>query len=261
MTCFLVLAYGVLAYLLFLPTFLYAVGFFGNYLVPRSIDSGEPGPLPEALIVNTALLGLFAVQHSVMARSAFKRWWTRFIPAPIERSTYVLLTSLILILLFEAWRPMTTVVWSVESEALRNALHGLYFLGWGIVLYSTFLIDHFDLFGLRQVTLHFRGQPYTAPPFQMSSLYRWVRHPIMLGFLVAFWAAPDMTSGRFFFAAMTTAYVVIALHLEERTLLAGLGEPYREYRARVPMLLPVRSPAPRSLQPGAAASGGDAVGG
>lgn len=248
-----VLLYGLAVYLIFLPTFLYAIGFVGGYLVPKTIDSGAEVPLAEALIVNVSLLGLFAVQHSVMARLAFKRWWTRRIPEPIERSTFVLITSGILVLLFWQWRPMTAVVWTVEGPVLGALLHGIGLLGWGIVLFSTLLIDHFDLFGVRQVVLHFRGIDYRHPPFQMKSLYRWVRHPLLAGFLIAFWATPHMTAGHLLFAAATTGYILIAVQLEERTLLALLGEPYRTYRQQVPMLLPIRGQAPKTRQPREAA--------
>ncbi len=244
-----VLLYGLVVYAIFLPTFLYAIGFVGGYGVPKTIDSGAEVPLAEALMVNVSLLGLFAVQHSVMARLAFKRWWTRWIPEPIERSTFVLITCGILVLLFWQWRPMTSVVWSVEQPTPSAFLQGVGLLGWGIVLFATLLIDHLDLFGVRQVVLHFRRRDYEAPPFQMKSLYRWIRHPLLAGFMIAFWATPHMTVGHLLFAVATTGYMLIAIQLEERTLLAILGEPYRNYRERVPMLLPIRGRAPKAWQP------------
>ena len=190
--------YGVLAYGVFFVVFLYMIGFVGNVVVPKSVDSGVPAPLGQALLVNLALVGLFAVQHSVMARPAFKSWWTRIVPKPVERSTYVLVTSLILALLFWQWRPLPTIIWDVQHPLAAAVLTGLFFLGWATVLYSSFIIDHFDLFGLRQVYLHFRNRPYTHPPFAVRSLYRLVRHPLMVGFLVAVWATPTMTVGHLF---------------------------------------------------------------
>lgn len=238
MNRYLAVAYGVLCYLVFLAVFLYSIGFVGDLVVPRSVDRGITAPLTEAVMVNVVLLGLFAVQHSVMARPAFKRWWTRFIPTPIERSTYVLLASLILALMFWQWRTMPTVVWDVTWQPGRVLIWVLFGLGWSTVLLSTFLISHFDLFGLRQVYLAWRGTPYTNLRFRTSMLYRAVRHPLMLGFLVAFWATPTMTAGHLLFAGATTAYILIAIQLEERDLTANLGDQYRDYRTRVPMLIP-----------------------
>jgi protein-S-isoprenylcysteine O-methyltransferase Ste14 len=232
------LVYGVVSYLIFLGTFLYAVGFVGELLVPKTIDSGEPARMAESLLVDVLLLGLFAVPHSVMARRRFKDWWTRFVPPPAERSTYVLVSSLLLALLFWQWRPLPAVVWEVTPPAARVVLHAVFWAGWGVVLWSTFLIDHFDLFGLRQVYLHARGKPYKPVGFRAAALYRFVRHPIMLGFLIAFWATPRMTAGHLLFAAATTAYILVALWLEERDLVAQHGEAYREYRRQVGMLLP-----------------------
>ena len=231
-------AYGAVAYVVFLGTFLYAIGFVGDLLVPKTIDSGPAGAFWPSLGVNILLLSLFAVQHSGMARPGFKRSWTKIVPEPIERSTYVLLASLALILLFWLWRPMPEIVWNVESEAGRGLLWGAFALGWGIVLVSTFMISHAHLFGLKQVLEHLRGRDPSAPRFQTPGLYRWVRHPIMLGFLVAFWATPTMTVGHLLFALVTTGYIVAAVQLEERDLVSAFGERYERYRRRVPMFIP-----------------------
>jgi protein-S-isoprenylcysteine O-methyltransferase Ste14 len=228
----------VASYLAFLASFLYAVGFVGNLLVPRSIDSGRSDSLPLAVLVDTLLLLLFAVPHSVMARPAFKRWWTQYVPPPVERSTYVLVSSLALGFLFWQWRPIPAAVWHVESPVARSAVLAVFWAGWALVFVSTFLIDHFDLLGLRQVYLYASGRPYTPVRFKVLGPYRYVRHPLMLGFLLAFWATPTMTAGHLLFAAATTAYILIALQLEEADLVSFHGEQYRAYRTQAGMLLP-----------------------
>ena len=210
-----------------------------NVFVPRSIDFGGPeAPFMTALLINAALLGLFAAQHSVMARPAFKNWWTKYVPRPVERSTYVLLASLALVLLFWQWRPMPGVVWSVRNAAGSYALLALAAVGWLTVLLSTYIINHFDLFGLRQVYLNLRGGEYTHLPFKVSAFYKFIRHPLLLGFIIAFWATPVMTVGHLVFAVATTAYMLIAIRLEERDLESFHSE-YAEYKRQVPMLIPL----------------------
>lgn len=233
-------AYGLLVYVLFLGTLLYTIAFVGNLpLVPKTIDSGEPATLPGALIVNTLLLGLFAVQHSVMARQGFKRWWTRLVPPSVERSTYVLATVLVLVAMLAFWQPMPQTVWQLEHPVAVAAVEGLFWAGWGIVLLSTFLINHWELFGVQQVYHRLRGTTPAEPKFATPLLYRYVRHPIYLGFLLAFWAAPEMSRGHLLFAVATTGYVLIGASLEERDLIRHFGEQYRAYRRQVGMLLPL----------------------
>jgi methanethiol S-methyltransferase len=234
-----VFAYGTVSYAIFFGTYLYAIAFIGNFssIVPRTID-GEPTlSLTLALLINLALLGIFAVQHSVMARPTFKQWWTRIIPKPLERPTYVLFSSIALIALFYFWQPMGGQVWRFESIAAQAILYAIFALGWALVLYSTFLINHFDLFGLRHVWLYLRGKPYTPLKFATPSAYKIVRHPLYVGWLMAFWATPTMTLAHLVFAVMTTAYILVAIQLEERNLVEAHPE-YAAYRQRVPMLLP-----------------------
>jgi methanethiol S-methyltransferase len=232
--------YGVLCYLIFFGTFLYAAGFIGNLVVPKTIDSGQTGPLGEALLIDAGLLALFAFQHSLMARPWFKRAWTRLIPEPVERSTYVLFSSLALLVLFWQWRPVGGVVWNVEGQVLRIALYSLCVMGWLLVLASTFLINHFDLFGLRQVYLFLLGRNYTPLVFKTPVLYRHVRHPLYLGWLFAFWATPTMKATHLVFAIATTLYILMAIRFEEKDLIRLHGDEYRRYQKRVPMILPLR---------------------
>jgi methanethiol S-methyltransferase len=232
------LLYGVIAYLAFLVTVLYAIGFVGSLVVPKAIDDGAVVPVVLALVINVLLMSLFAIQHSVMARPQFKQWWTRFVPKSIERATYVLLASLVLLLLFWQWRPIPMVVWQIDQPQVAAAVTALSFVGWLIVFGSTFLINHFELFGLHQVANNLTGRPMPTPRFRTPLLYGFVRHPLYLGFIIAFWAAPTMTFGHLLFAAVTTAYILVAIQLEERDLVDVFGDDYRRYKTRVSMLVP-----------------------
>lgn len=249
MSRLLTLLFGVGGYAVFFATFLYLIGFVSGLWVPITVDAGGPEAAPWlAVLINIGLISLFGVQHTIMARPAFKRWLTRFVPPPIERTLFILATCAVFGLMFTQWRPIGAELWSLQGTAAW-IVQGVAFLGWGIVLLSTFLIDHFDLFGLRQTWLAFRGRPYTQRPFQERSLYRVVRHPLMLGFLIAFWAAPTMTVGHLVFAGTYTVYILLALLVEERDLVALHGKAYREYQRRVPKLLPIGRPAVRAGQP------------
>lgn len=230
--------YGIISYAMFLGTFCYAIAFVGDFWVPKTINSGDVGAFWPSLLINAGLLGLFAIQHSGMARPGFKKWWTKIIPEPIERSTYVLLASAVLFLLYWLWQPMTGTIWSVENEIGRWVLWGLFSLGWVLVVYTTFLISHAHLFGLTQVRDFMKDRDLWEPEFQTPNLYRRMRHPMMLGFFLAFWAIPHMTTGHLLFSVATTVYILIALQLEERDLLDAFGERYQKYRQRVPMFIP-----------------------
>ena len=243
MSRFIAFFYGLACYALFFVTFLYAIGFVMDLAVPKTIDSGTVVPLAQALIVNMLLMAVFAVQHSVMARRQFKAWWTQFVPPQVERSTYVLLASLALVLLFWQWRPMPVPVWQIADPYLAMAVTVLSFVGWMIVLTSTFLINHFELFGLQQVVNNLAGRSASAARFRTPLYYKFVRHPLYLGFIIAFWAAPTMTVGRLLFAAVTTAYIFVGIVLEERDLVELFGDEYRRYRQRVSMLVPWRKSA------------------
>jgi protein-S-isoprenylcysteine O-methyltransferase Ste14 len=232
--------YGLVCYVVSVGTLLYAIGFLGNFVVTKSIDSGMKDPLGQSLLINVGLLGLFAVQHSMMARQWFKRAWTKIVPEPAERSTYVLVSSLLLLLLFWQWRPMSGIIWYVSQSAGRFVLLVVFAAGWLIALTTTILINHFDLFGLRQVYLHLRGRKFTAIPFKTPAAYQFVRHPLYLGWLFAFWSTPTMTVGHMVLAIAMTAYILLAIKFEEKDLISFYGETYRRYRERVPMILPVR---------------------
>jgi methanethiol S-methyltransferase len=240
---FIAFLYGLVAYLAFFVTILYAIGFVSGLLVPKSIDTGTVVPTAEAIIVNLLLMSVFALQHSVMARKPFKRWWTQFVPASVERSTYVLFSSLALVLLFWQWRPIPAPVWHIDNPQIAMAITGLSLFGWVIVFTSTFLINHFELFGLHQVANNLAGRAMPAPRFRTPLYYKFVRHPIYLGFIIAFWAAPTMTVGHVLFAAVTTAYIFVGIMLEERDLVELFGDEYRRYKSRVSMLVPWRKSA------------------
>src|SRR5690606_10448713 len=233
-----VFVYGVVCYAVFFATFLYAIGFIGGFLTPTRLDGAPTTPLGSALAINLGLLGLFAVQHSVMARPAFKRMWTRIIPRAAERSTYTLASSLALIALFALWQPIGGQIWSVDSTIGQAALYSLYAFGWALVLFTTFLINHFDLFGLRQVWLFLRGERSTELKFVTPGPYKHVRHPLYVGWLIVFWATPHMSAAHLVFAIATTAYIFIGIFLEERDLVAAHGADYENYRKRVPMIVP-----------------------
>jgi len=243
MGAFIAFLHGIASYLVFFLTFLYTIGFVTGIAVPKTIDSGSVVPASEALGINLLLMSIFAIQHSVMARKQFKIWWSKFVPKPVERSTYVLFSSLALILLCSEWRPMPTVLWQIDDPRIALAVTALSFTGFLIVLSSTFLINHFELFGLHQVTNNFVGNPMPAPRFRTPLYYRFVRHPIYMGFIIAFWAAPVMTAGHLLFAAVTSAYILIGILLEERDLIDLFGDEYRRYKTRVSMLVPWRRSA------------------
>jgi methanethiol S-methyltransferase len=243
MSRFIAFLYGLASYVVFFVTFLYAIGFVSGLVVPKTIDTGTVVPIAEALIVNLLLMSLFAIQHSVMARKQFKQWWTQFVPKSVERSTYVLFASLALLLLFWQWRPVPTVVWRIDNPLIAMAVIGLSLAGWLIVLTSTFLINHFELFGLHQVTNNLAGHPMPVPRFHTPLYYKFVRHPIYLGFIIAFWAAATMTVGHLLFAAVTAAYIFVGILLEERDLVDLFGNDYLRYKDRVSMMVPWRKSA------------------
>jgi protein-S-isoprenylcysteine O-methyltransferase Ste14 len=240
---FMAFLYGLVAYFTFFATILYAIGFVSGLVVPKTIDTGPDSSATEALVVNVLLMSLFAVQHSLMARKQFKQWWTQYVPKPVERSTYVLLASLTLVLLFWQWRPMPAIVWRIDEPDSAVTIATLSLVGWVIVFTSTFLINHFELFGLHQVANNLTGREMPTPRFRTPLYYKFVRHPIYLGFIIAFWAAPTMTVGHLLFAVVTTAYIFVGILLEERDLIEMFGDDYRHYRKRVSMLLPWRKSA------------------
>ncbi len=242
MSRFIAFIYGFVSYILAAVTLLYAIGFVSGLVVPKTIDTGTTVPIAEAIIVNLLLMSVFAVQHSVMARKPFKQWWTQFVPESIERSTYVLFSSLALVLLFWQWRPIPSVVWHIDNPQVAAAVMGLSLAGWLIVLTSTFLINHFELFGLEQVSNNFASRPMQPAGFRTPLYYKFVRHPLYLGFIIAFWATPTMTVGHLLFAVATTAYILVGIMLEEHDLIALFGDDYRRYKERVPMLIPWHKP-------------------
>ena len=233
------LIFAILAYAIFFATFLYLIAFVGDLeLAPRTVDVGPDSPLAAAIAVDVALIALFGLQHSVMARQGFKRWWTRVVPWAVERSVYVLMASLALIILMTLWRPIDTIVWNVGDPLVSDLIWVVFWLGWGMVLLSTFLLNHFELFGLQQAWFHVRGRPWEKPVFRQPLFYRWIRHPLYLGFFMAFWAAPEMTAGHLLLAGGMSVFMLIAIQYEEKDLVALFGRDYEDYRQRAGMLLP-----------------------
>nr|WP_070960209.1 methanethiol S-methyltransferase [Hyphomonas sp. Mor2] len=249
MSRFLIFAYGVASYLIFLGVFVYAIAFLGNLYIPNSIDADPVGPVWQAVLINLALLAGFAVQHSLMARPAFKTWWTKIIPPAAERSTYVLFSNLAMIAFFLWWQPIGGVIWDVSAQPAHSIVLAIYFIGWAILFYATCLLNHFELFGLRQIWHHLRGEALPPAKFRQPGLYKHVRHPIYVGWLMIFWATPTMTIAHLLFAVMTTAYILIAVQLEERDLANELGEDYRAYQRRVPMIIPFIGRKSKALKP------------